>query len=255
MSSILTPERLNDLAASNNAPALEFAYVDETGNTGDVARGGSRTFTLGCHLIPVDDWALRLEALTETRRDIKQVYGVRLRDELKAYYLIRPRGTLKGSGLGDRQLRDIYRRVMKVLALVSTGVFGVVVDKEQPLSADPFTIAWQELIRQLAIRSVNRGHPIMLVHDNGEDHKVRTLYRLARESCATGSDGHVAADLLVEDPVSRRSELSYFIQAADLVAYAAFRRVQPPGKNNATVCDERMWLEVKSGLAAKMCVR
>ncbi len=163
--------------------------------------------------------------LTKVRRDIKDEYGVRLRDELKANYLLRPRGPLKDKGLGDGQRRDIYRRAMRALTTVSSAVFAVVIDKENMAGGDPFAIAWEHLIQQLMIRSESMGHPIVLVHDDGEGERVRMVHRHCREVGVTMGGGNAKADLLVEDPVPRRSELSYFIQAADLVAYAAFRRV------------------------------
>lgn len=49
---------------------------------------------------------------------------------------------------------------------------------------------------------------------------------------------------MIDDPIPRRSDRSYFIQLADLVAYAAFRAVVPPGGGIARVCPEHMWDEI-----------
>lgn len=157
-----------------STPRAEFAYVDETGDSGPLAKGGGRTYTLGCVLVPIDNWTQRLDAVTDVRRGIKNTYRVRLRDELKANYLVRPRGPLKDSGLGDGQLRDIYRRVLTSLNVISSGVFAIVIDKEYlRTDYDPAERAWHFLLQRLRIRTQRMNHPILLVHDEGEDNKIR----------------------------------------------------------------------------------
>lgn len=239
-----TSARSLELAASSDPAVVEFAYVDETGNTGSVGRGASRTYTLGCVLVPADGWTSRLQVLTAMRRDIKKTYDIRLRDELKAYYLVRSRGPLKDSGFGDGQLRDIYHRSLSAVTRVSAGVFAVVIDKLRRMNRDPFDAAWERLVRQLMVRSTSLDRSIVLVHDQGDNDRIRRMHRRCRQS--TAIDGTVCPGLLVEDPVPRRSELSYFVQAADLVAYAAFRRIQPPGKSSGLVCDANMWEVLKA---------
>lgn len=50
--------------------------------------------------------------------------------------------------------------------------------------------------------------------------------------------------LLVDDPVPRRSHQSYFVQLADLVAYSGFRAFVPPGTSIGAVCPADMWDEL-----------
>jgi hypothetical protein len=51
--------------------------------------------------------------------------------------------------------------------------------------------------------------------------------------------------LLLDDPVPKRSSESYFIQLADLVAYAAYRKVFPPiARARPTVVPQTMWDEL-----------
>ncbi|WP_402373834.1 DUF3800 domain-containing protein [Isoptericola rhizosphaerae] len=233
------------LQASDRSPSAEFAYIDESGDVGPTTKGGTRTFTLGCVLVPLDQWTDRLGILTEARRDIRRIYGVRLRDELKANYLIRGRGPLSEMRLGDGQRRDIYQRLLRATAVAASGTFAVIIDKEHGRYAgDAHERAWEYLFQRLRMRSRTQRHPIIVVHDDGENAAVRKHHRrFRRHSWAPG--GHsVDAPLLVEDPVVRDSALSYFVQSADLAAYAAFRRFQPPGRKVASVCNERMWSEL-----------
>lgn len=55
---------------------------------------------------------------------------------------------------------------------------------------------------------------------------------------------HNPARLLIDDPIPRRSQHSYLVQLADLVAYAAFRAVVVPGPAIARVCPSTMWDEI-----------
>jgi hypothetical protein len=52
------------------------------------------------------------------------------------------------------------------------------------------------------------------------------------------------AKLSSNGPMKVASDSSYFIQMADLVAYAAFRAHIAPGPNIARVCPQSMWLNI-----------
>ena len=126
------------------------------------------------------------------------------------------------------------------MSIVASGVFAVVIDKERA-SGDPFERAWTYLLQRLRIRSTADQRPIMIVHDDGEADRVRTITRAFRRHSFAPNGRSVSAPLLVEDPIPRNSAHSYFVQAADLAAYAAFRRIQPPNRRNGSVCSEEMW--------------
>ncbi|MET7850450.1 DUF3800 domain-containing protein [Streptomyces avermitilis] len=239
------------LLAQAERPAFEWAYVDETGDSG--MSGGSSTYTLACVLVPAEGWTDRLDVLTQMRRLIGKKYGVRLRDEIKANYLLRSRGDLKRYGLGDGQRRDIYQTHMRNLILVSSGVFAVVIDKQKMAKQrDPSEIAWRYLMQRLRERSNQSGVPVALVHDEGEDKKIKAWHRAFRRVSWDARGERVQAPYFVEDPISRRSDDSYFIQLADLCAYAAYRRVVPPGGKAGGVCNEMMWGELGARALAEV---
>lgn len=236
------------MLAGSESPRLEFAYVDESGDTGV---DGSATYTLGCLLVPADSWTDRLDVLKSMRSEVSQVYGVRLRDEVKANNLLKSRGPLKGLNLGDGQRRDIYKRHLRVVRLMVSGAFAVVILKEKlAAEADPAECAWEYLLQRLRLRSERMGHPIVLIHDEGDDARVRAQLRRFRRYSRAPQGRSVQARQLIEDPVPRRSHDSFFIQIADLIAYAGFRRVLPPGRSTGSVCNERMWDELGPGILA-----
>jgi hypothetical protein len=219
---------------------MEFAYVDESGDTG--ARG-TRTFTLACVLLPVDDWFERFDRLVAMRRDIRDVYRLPLRQEAKANHLVGVKKTYRGLGLGDGQVRDIYQRHLRVATQIASGVFAVVIRKDllRKPDIDIFDTAWRYLLERLRKRSEETGTPIMVIHDIGQDDAIRKLIRRFRRITWSAAGKHVAARLIVEDPVPRDSQHSYFIQLADLAAYAACAKALPRAGHTAVICNEQMW--------------
>ena len=112
-----------------------------------------------------------------------------------------------------------------------------------------FGLAWETLLQRLERTSTAEKATFMVMHDEGEDDAIRKWVRRARRHLTAGSaygigSFHNPAGLLVDDPVPRRSHQSYFIQMADLVAYAGFRAVIPPGGAITTVCPQAMWDEI-----------
>lgn len=228
-----------------------LAYVDESGNTGDVASGGTLTYTLGCVLMDADLWPTAFDEVLEFRRHLRTSHGVPMRAEIKASYLLRNSGDLRQIALGPGARFVIYRAHMRILEQLPARAFAVVVDKRSASRspADVFDLAWEGLLQRLERTSTKERSTVLLVHDEGENDAVRKWVRRARRHLTAGSAfgaGSLShpARFLVDDPVSRRSHQSYFVQFADLVAYAAFRGVVPPGPSIARVCPAHMWDEI-----------
>jgi hypothetical protein len=228
-----------------------MAYVDESGNTGDVARDGSPTFALGCVLIDADRWPTAFDHFLEFRRRARSTFGIPMRAEVKAQYLLRNSGDLRSLGLAPGERHVIYRAHLRVLRNLPARAFAVVVDKRSRRlpPAGYFDLAWEGLLQRLERTSHHEECTFMVSHDEGEDDAIRKWVRRSRRHLTAGSafgPGTLSnpARFLVDDPISRKSTQSYFIQAADLVAYAAFRAVIPPGPATATVCPDRMWAEL-----------
>ena len=117
----------------------------------------------------------------------------------------------------------------------------MVIDKQRlqqtDANADPEATAWEWLLQRLERRSYYESRPALLIHDQGDrkglDKRIRTAARKSRRAGTAGSRFgtgilNVPFHRLIDDPVPRRSAESYFLQFADLVAYASFRRLYPP---------------------------
>ncbi len=229
-----------------------FAYIDESGNTGDASAGGTVTYSLGCVLVDADKWPAAFDELLDFRRRLKTTFGIPMRAEIKANYLLRNSGAIRHLALGPGARHVIYRAHMQVLRdLPSARAFAVVVDKRTSHLPPTgyFDLAWEGLLQRLERTSHYEDCTFMVFHDEGENDAVRKWVRRARRHLTAGSaygTGGIrgAARRLVDDPVPRRSHHSYLIQMADLVAYAAFRAYVPPSAGIARVCPSTMWREI-----------
>ncbi len=229
-----------------------LCYVDESGNTGDPATGGTLTYTLGCVIVNDAAWPVVFDELVALRRRLKSRFGIKVRDELKANYLLRGSGPMRGLGLSPNERHLVYRAHLRALSgLAGVRAFAVVVDKRQGFSNPDrvFDLAWEGLLQRLERTSKADGDTFFLIHDEGDNDRVRRWVRQSRRYLTagamygTGRFTH-AARLLVDDPSPRQSHQSYLIQMADLVAYAGFRSYVPPGSSIVSVCPATMWQEL-----------
>jgi hypothetical protein len=233
-----------------------LAYVDESGNKG---LPGSRTYTLACIFFDVARWPDVFDAMIEVRREFKRQYGVPVRAELKANYLLRGKGPLWDLNLPESDRHEIYRTMMRVQANLEFQTFAIVINKQELAARgkdeNAREVAWEFLLQRIERLTTTTKPPetAMIVHDEGEAASVRKIARKARRAGSAGSafgTGHLdrPARLLVDDPVSRDSRQSYFIQLADLSAYAAFRRIHPPPERHVQIVPQSMWEELGSAI-------
>ena len=229
-----------------------MAYVDETGDTGDPSKtGSSGCYALGCLVIKDTNWPGAFDQMIDFRRRLRDTYGLPTRAEVKANHLIRGGGALKPLGLAPAQRGLIYRAHLQMLAPIRAVGFAVVIDKQRAMAAgrDAFEMAWETLLQRLE-RTSSKYHegptPLMITHDAGEDDRIRKLVRHARRRLSAGSrfgTGTLKVPMtwLVDDPIPRDSQQSYFVQMADLLAYAGWRTYVPPSANVAQVVPATTW--------------
>lgn len=226
-----------------------LAYVDESGDAG---YKGSRTYTLGCVLVQAAVWPDVFDDLLRFRRFLRDRFRIRVRDEIKANYLLRGGGPLKNLNLGDGQRHAIYRQHIRLLPKLQLQAFAVVIQKEAIQIKDAFNprdVAWEFLLQRLERLSTSSNTPLMVIHDEGDSLQIRKLVRKARRANTAGSAFgtgrlRLPARLIVEDAVPRQSDQSYFLQLADMTAFAAYRRLYPPPSHRIAVCHELMWNEL-----------
>lgn len=221
---------------------MHLAYIDESGDSG---LAGSRTYTLGCVLVDAARWPDVFDELIEFRRFLKRTLGVPVRAEIKANYLMRNGGPFRKLHLNEMSRRGIYRMTLGLIPKLDLRAFAVVVDK-QAHGLGSRELCWEFLLQRLERFSTKGLEPIMLVHDEGDPLMIRKLTRKARRAGIAGSMFGTGvlkrpATMIVDDPVSRRSDQSYFLQFADLVAYSAFRKIHPPPPRVVNIVDDRTW--------------
>ena len=149
--------------------AVYLSYVDESGNTG---LPGSRTFTVACLFLEDVKWPDAFDRLIEFRRELHRTYGVPVRAELKANYLLRGKGPLWRLSLSEQQRFEIYRAMMRVQAELGLQTYAIVVNKQELVDRDrgedAREVAWEFLVQRLERLTTTTRTPAMIVHDEGE---------------------------------------------------------------------------------------
>ena len=138
--------------------------------------------------------------------------------------------------------------MMRVQETLGFKTYAIVINKQELANRghteSPREVAWEFLLHWLERLTTTTHATVMVVHDEGEGAVVRKIARKARRAGTAGSafgTGHlnVPARLLVDDPISRDSRQSYFVQLADLSAYAAFRRIHARRQGSSRSCRRR----------------
>jgi hypothetical protein len=228
-----------------------LTYIDESGDSGAF---GSRTYSLGAVMVESASWPGIFDEVIDYRRWLRRTFSIPVRAELKANYLLRNGGALRPLALSEQARFAVYRGHMRLQAKLGLHSFAVVVDKagltERKPGTDPRDVAWEYLLQRLERFTTKNLTEMLVVHDEGETLRVRLLVRKARRAGTAGSafgTGYLRrpAIRLIDDPVPRNSAQSYFLQLADLNAYAAFRHLYPPPLTlRQSIVPQEMWVEL-----------
>jgi Protein of unknown function (DUF3800) len=226
---------------------MYLAYMDDSGDPGVSAGSPTPTYTIACVLIRDQHWVSLFEDLLGFRRYLRAAFGLRMRQEVKANELVKGSGPWAALSIGDGvRKRGIYRAFMRLQAKVGTvKTFAVVVDKSACASPDEVrTRTWRHALERIEAFARHNNETVMLLPDSGEYDRFRKLSREMRRysqvgaMIGAGTLSRPLARYLIDDPVERDSGQSYFVQLADLNAYAAYRKERPDPLFPATMWDE-----------------
>jgi hypothetical protein len=229
-----------------------FAYVDDSGNVGALP-GGTTTFSLGCVMFEAARWPAVFDETIAFRRFLRSRFKIPVRAEIKANFLLHNKGPFRDLALSESARFAVYRGCLRLQHKLAFKVFGVVIRKDilvaRQSQLDPREVAWEYLFQRLERFTTLGSTQVLVMHDEGEAHLVRRLQRKARRAGSAGSmfgTGSLSrpAKLILDDPVPRTSREAYFVQLADLDAYAAFRRLYPPPPRPVHVVPTTMWDEL-----------
>lgn len=217
---------------------MHLAYFDESGDPG-VGKGPTRWFCLNALLVQASDWLKSLDALVEFRHYLLREYGIRPRDELKGADFKESDGAFSSLRIPRRVRFQIYREILQFESKLNIHTFSVAINKSglTPNSREPHSLAWQLALERLQRFCTDRDSYAAVFPDEGHNFLVRGLMRKMRRfhhipSRYGGAPIDFRTDRILEDPSDRHSHDSYFVQLADLNAYATHRNsaIDPKGK-------------------------
>jgi len=207
---------------------MYISYVDESGDDGhNVAI--TRYFTLSGIILADSNWKIFLEKMKAFRQGLKRDFGLTLKADLRATDLWRNGGDFRKLNLSYADRTRIFRRTAEFLRYSQeVAILTVSIDKgspQLPSTSRISEIAWTMFLQRYENWLLEKQELGIVVNDEGHDKMVRQLSRKMRmyNPIPSHYGGYYQAPVvkIIEDPFSRHSQYSYFVQLADISAYLA----------------------------------
>ena len=206
-----------------------LTYFDESGDSG-VYNSPTDWFVLNAVLVHETAWLRTLDELVRLRRDLRDRYGIMPRKELKGMHFRKGEGAFEGLGIPRHQRFRIYQEIMDFEAQLDIKTYSVAIHKAGAAARgwEPRFAAWKFAIERLHTFCSKQGDYATLFPDEGHGFFIRQLVRRMRRHNSVsphygGQAIGVPVERVLEDPNDRKSEDSYFVQLADLNAFATHR--------------------------------
>ena len=207
---------------------MYIAYVDESGDPGHNLVLTSY-FTLSGIILADSNWKIFLEKVKAFRQGLKRDFGLTLKADLRGTDLWRSKGDFKGLRLSYADRARIFRRTAEFLrGSEEVAILVISINKgspQLPLTVKVSEFAWQLFFQRYENWLLSKRELGIVVNDEGYEKVVRRVSRKMRvyNPIPSHFGGYYQAPVvkIIEDPFSRHSQYSYFVQLADLSTYLA----------------------------------
>lgn len=219
---------------------MYLMYVDESGDTG-IRNSPSRYFCISAIVIHESSWKNVLDDLILFRQQLKDKFGIRMREEIHASEMMNGRAYLAAKPHRHQKLLILKLCLDWLNSRNDISVFSVRYDKSRPGTGPDyiFDYTWEVLIQRFE-NTLNHGNfpnstgsdKGMLICDNTDGDKLRKKLRKMRKYNTVpnkyfGGWRNLTLVSVIEDPVMRDSATSYFHQMVDVVAYFSRQLYEP----------------------------
>ena len=200
-----------------------FAYVDESKDAGNL-------YVYSALITNGEAWQATFAKVKAFRQELRRDYGIYMDQELHAWKFAAGKGAISPRVILKPERAEIFRKVMQFIA--SSKRFAVA------SSCNPIeNYAFERLLNRINKTAEVKGENVLMIFDEGQEVEITRRLRRLRvhnpipSNRETWPDGKRTKNLplanIVEDPVFKDSETSYFIQLADFCAYSLLRMERP----------------------------
>lgn len=194
-------------------------YIDESMEGNDVV--------IAALAIPASCWSKSLDQLIAIRRLVRHKFGIFISKEIHASEFLGGRGRYSKTRIKKPGRAAIFEVMLREFAkLEGLRLFTVHCDHKM------MDWGFERLMNRVQRQIEGKGGTFLIVADIGFEWLYTPKARKMRRynpipNRYGGGYKNVPLMRLVEDPVFLDSKRSYFIQAADAIAYALLRYVRP----------------------------
>ncbi|MBM3497880.1 MAG: DUF3800 domain-containing protein [Armatimonadetes bacterium] len=226
---------------------MDLYYADESYDASP-GHGNPMRFVLSAVRVREEDWEVHLGALFDWRGAAKASLGVPMESEFHATELLGNRGLNAPRPVDERTRVSLFSDGLRLLAsLHEVHIINVslkVTKRLRDINALE-QAAWERLFNRINRTGQELERRALLICDEGKEQKLTRLCRHLRlENLVPSRYGkwgdtgqrkkHLPLGHLIEDPLFKSSKGSYFLQMADLVAYALLRFDNPTPKTQSS---------------------
>jgi hypothetical protein len=204
---------------------VEIAYIDESYD--------QTTFAMAALIVPVDRWRETFERVKAHRQTLKALHGIFTSKELHAVEFVSGRGSIADRMVPKGLRARIFHETMDMLACLPISIIGGAWPIEKANQREIHAKAFSRIAERLQRRAEDMNGYMLRMVDEGKDDELRrvarrsAVYNMVGSAFGAWENGAPAKNIpnsrLVEDPIFRASERSYFLQLVDFVGYALLK--------------------------------
>lgn len=205
-------------------------YFDESGDDG--WPGSSKLFILTSIYLHHQNWKEIFNEFHGFRKYLRSKYGIPIKLEFHTKAFLLNKNPYRSFGFDDVKRLQIAEEYASAIANLNLKATNVVIDKSKIKNSDYQILdnAFKYNIQRLenTLGSLDPSTKFIIITDEGRVGKMRkTSRRIQRINFIPslhqpGSSYRKEIKLIIEDPLPKKSQESYFIQIADFIAYFVY---------------------------------